>query len=77
MLLMKVYIFRIRRCYNENNKNFINGEYEEPQGEPKYEVYNPAKSEIIEKVAKRKKDELDRAIDLFYDAQKEWERTTT
>ncbi|MGC8673187.1 MAG: CoA-acylating methylmalonate-semialdehyde dehydrogenase [Thermoplasmata archaeon] len=54
-------------------KNFLNGEYEKPQGEPKYDVYNPATGEIIAKVAEGKKDDVDRAVDLAYDAQKKWE----
>jgi len=53
-------------------KNFVDGEYVEPEGNEKYDVYNPAFGEIIAKVSEAKRDEIDRAIDLAYDAQKTW-----
>ncbi|PMB76382.1 MAG: methylmalonate-semialdehyde dehydrogenase (CoA acylating), partial [Fervidicoccus fontis] len=55
-------------------KNFIGGEYVDPLGEPKYDVYNPAIGEVIAKVAEGKKEEVDKAVDLAYDAQKKWEK---
>ncbi|MFP3255223.1 MAG: CoA-acylating methylmalonate-semialdehyde dehydrogenase [Thermoplasmata archaeon] len=53
-------------------KNFVNGAYEEPTGEVKYPVYNPAFGEKIAMVAEAKRDEVDRAVDLAFDAQKKW-----
>ncbi len=53
-------------------KNFVDGEYVEPEGNEKYDVYNPAFGEIIAKVSEARRDEIDRAIDLAYDAQKTW-----
>jgi len=53
-------------------KNFVDGEYVEPEGNEKYDVYNPAFGEIIAKVSEAKRDEIDQAIDLAYDAQKIW-----
>lgn len=54
-------------------RNFIDGEYVHPDGEPKYDVYNPAFGEIIAKVSEAKREEIDRAIDLAYDAQLKWQ----
>ncbi len=53
-------------------KNFVDGEYVEPEGNEKYDVYNPAFGEIIAKVSEAKRDEIDQAIDLAYNAQKIW-----
>ncbi len=53
-------------------RNFIDGRYEEPSGDPKYPVYNPALGEQIAVVAEAKRDDLNRAVDLAFDAQRKW-----
>ncbi|MEM4058572.1 MAG: aldehyde dehydrogenase family protein, partial [Thermoplasmata archaeon] len=53
-------------------KNFVNGEYVLPENDGKYEVFNPAFGEVIAKVAEAKREEVDLAVDLAYDAQKKW-----
>lgn len=53
-------------------KNFVNGKYTLPEKDGKYEVFNPAFGEVIAKVAEAQREEVDRAVDLAYDAQKKW-----
>lgn len=53
-------------------KNFINGKYEEPAGEPKYPVYNPAFGEQIAIVSGARREDVERAVDIALEAQKKW-----
>ena len=52
--------------------NYVNGKFEEGEGNEKYEVFNPAFGERISVVREAKRDEVDRAVDLALDAQKKW-----
>jgi malonate-semialdehyde dehydrogenase (acetylating)/methylmalonate-semialdehyde dehydrogenase len=53
-------------------KNFVDGKYVLPEKDGKYDVFNPAFGEVIAKVAEAKREEVDLAVDLAYDAQKKW-----
>ncbi len=54
--------------------NYVNGKFEEGEGEEKYDVFNPAFGEKISVVREAKRTEIDRAIDLAHDAQSKWMR---
>ncbi|MGC8617405.1 MAG: CoA-acylating methylmalonate-semialdehyde dehydrogenase [Thermoplasmata archaeon] len=54
--------------------NFINNKYEEGGGKERYDVFNPAFGEKIASVREAKREEVDRAIDLAYDAQLKWQK---
>ncbi len=53
-------------------RNFVDGEYVEPEGKEKYDVYNPAFGKVVAKVSEAKREEINIAIDLADDAQKKW-----
>ncbi len=53
-------------------RNFVDGEYYEPEGNEKYDVYNPAFGQVIARVSEAKRDDINQAIDLAYDAQNTW-----
>ncbi len=55
-------------------RNFVNGKYVEPEGEEKYDVFNPAEGSIIARVSEASKDEIDRAVDDAYDIQQKWSK---
>ncbi len=52
--------------------NFIDGKFEEPKRDGKYPVFNPAFGEIIGEVSEADREEIDRAVDLAYDAFLKW-----
>jgi len=55
-------------------KNFINGEFSEPLGNEKYDVFNPAFGEKIASVGEAKREEVDKAVEIAVEAQRKWER---
>jgi malonate-semialdehyde dehydrogenase (acetylating) / methylmalonate-semialdehyde dehydrogenase len=56
-------------------KNFVNGEWVEPEGEV-IDVTNPATSQVIAKVGIATKKEMDAAVQAAKEAFPEWRRTT-
>jgi malonate-semialdehyde dehydrogenase (acetylating)/methylmalonate-semialdehyde dehydrogenase len=52
--------------------NYVNGKFEEGEGEEKYDVFNPAFGEKISVVTEATRNEVDRVIDLAHDAQTKW-----
>jgi D-glyceraldehyde dehydrogenase (NADP+) len=56
---------------------FINGEWVKPSSEEYLNKYNPSTGELYGKFAAASKEDVDRAIDAAYDAQKKWEKLTS
>jgi malonate-semialdehyde dehydrogenase (acetylating)/methylmalonate-semialdehyde dehydrogenase len=52
--------------------NFVDGRFEQGEGEEMYDVYNPAFGKKIATVRGATREEIDRAIDDASDAQKKW-----
>lgn len=55
-------------------RNYVNGKLEEPKGEGVYPVYNPAFGEIIAKTPESHGEEVNRTVDLAYEAFRKWSR---
>ncbi|MEX1123279.1 MAG: CoA-acylating methylmalonate-semialdehyde dehydrogenase [Balneolales bacterium] len=60
--------------YKKNNmlKNYINGEWIQPDTEQNLDVLNPATAEVLAKVPLSSKKDIDSAAQLAHDAFKEW-----
>lgn len=56
-------------------RNYIGNKYVEPEGEGKYDVYNPALGEVIAKVSESTREEVNNAIDLAHSAFIKWSET--
>ncbi|BDC18667.1 D-glyceraldehyde dehydrogenase [Acidianus sp. HS-5] len=56
---------------------FINGEWVKPSSEEYLNKYNPSTGELYGKFAAASKEDVDRAVDAAYDAQKKWEKLTS
>lgn len=54
--------------------DYVNGRFEEVDGQEKYDVFNPAFGEKIAFVREAKREEIDRAIDGASEAQKKWQK---
>lgn len=52
----------------------MNGKFEKPSGEEKYDVFNPAFGKKIAVVKEAERDEVNRAVDIAVDSQRKWER---
>ncbi len=56
---------------------FINGEWIKPSTEEYLNKYNPSTGEIYGKFASASREDVDRAVDAAYDAQRKWEKLTS
>lgn len=55
----------------------INGEWVKPSSEEYINKYNPSTGELYGKFASASKEDVDKAVDAAYDAQKKWEKLTS
>ncbi|HSG36590.1 MAG TPA: aldehyde dehydrogenase family protein, partial [Paracoccaceae bacterium] len=55
---------------------FLAGEWVGGTGGATFDVYNPARGDVIAKVADLSRDDVSKAIDAAYKAQKEWAKLT-
>lgn len=53
-------------------KNFVDGKFVEPEGERKYDVYNPAEGKVIANVSEASREDINGAIDSAFEAQIKW-----
>ena len=54
--------------------NFVNNKFEEGEGEDRFDVFNPAFGAKIASVREAGREEVERAVDLAYDAQLKWQK---
>ncbi|TDL35255.1 aldehyde dehydrogenase [Jeotgalibacillus sp. S-D1] len=57
-----------------DHKLYINGEYCESTADEWIEVLNPSTEEVISRIPKGTEQDVNKAIDAAFDAQKEWEK---
>lgn len=73
---MKVWRLQIRRLINIRTvRNFVDGEFDEPSGQEKYFVSNPAFGEKIAAVNEASREDIDRAVDVAVESQGKWAKT--
>ncbi|KGX93655.1 aldehyde dehydrogenase [Pontibacillus halophilus JSM 076056 = DSM 19796] len=59
----------------ETYKHYINGEYVDSTGNETIDIVNPANEEVISRTYKGTEEDVDKAIEAAFQAQKEWELT--
>lgn len=59
----------------QQHKIYINGEYKESTGTEWIDIINPSTEEIISQTPKGTKEDVDRAVEAAFQAQKAWELT--
>ncbi|ANU15014.1 Aldehyde dehydrogenase A [Planococcus halocryophilus Or1] len=59
----------------QQHKLYINGEYTDSAGTEWIDIINPSTEETISQIPKGTKDDVDRAVDAAFQAQKAWELT--
>ncbi|MGE6368078.1 aldehyde dehydrogenase [Planococcus kocurii] len=59
----------------QQHKMYINGEYKESTGTEWIDIINPSTEEIISQTPKGTKEDVDRAVEAAFQAQKAWELT--
>ncbi|WP_082231942.1 aldehyde dehydrogenase [Halobacillus massiliensis] len=57
------------------HKLYINGEYTDSTGDEWLDIVNPSTEEVISQTPKATKEDVDRAVQAAFDAQKGWEHT--
>ncbi|UOQ44711.1 aldehyde dehydrogenase [Halobacillus salinarum] len=59
----------------QTHQLYINGEYVDSSGNDWIDIVNPATEEVISKTPRGTKEDVDRAVEAAFQAQKEWELT--
>jgi len=55
-------------------RNFVNGKFLEPEGEGKYDVYNPAEGKVIATVPEARREDINDVVDRAWEAQLKWSK---